>query len=518
MSTSFELSQASLRRSQATSQPFHRGGQAPSPRTKVDSDAESSAAGQGISGARPALPDAVGLTERILLEALDTINVAVFATDASGQLLFANRVAQQILKTRDGLSLTGQGTLEAARPNARPSLLELINLAASAPRSGDTSWKDAILVVKRPDGRRPLTVVVHSVRGVRASGESTVASVLIFALDPERSVGISESGLRQLHGITAREARLANLLMEGHTLEECCEILNIQTSTARMHLGSMFAKTGVQRQSQLVSLLLRSLGTICCSNDISSVTVPAGMNARTNPAKKGPGAVEAGLEALDCLGVGVALTSTSRQLLFANQVASRMLEAGDGLDLTSGVMSTMEHPGNPPWDPLQPLKPHPSRRMRNGERDTLLGAVRPSGRRPLTLMVRRLSDFCSARAHEPAFLIFILDPERSVRVAEDGLRQLYGLTPSEARLANLLMEGNPFDACCKELQIRPSTARMHLSNLFAKTGVQRQGQLISLLVRSLGILPCWDPLDPKQEERLHDVPANPWEGPCDGYA
>jgi DNA-binding CsgD family transcriptional regulator len=87
-------------------------------------------------------------------------------------------------------------------------------------------------------------------------------------------------------------------------------------------------------------------------------------------------------------------------------------------------------------------------------------------------------------------------------MAEEGLRQLYGLTPSEARLANLMMEGNPLDACCKELQIRPSTARMHLSNLFAKTGVQRQGQLIALLVRSLGILPGSEPSEVRQEESL----------------
>jgi DNA-binding CsgD family transcriptional regulator len=517
MSSSFELSQASRRRPQATSQPFHRAGQAPLPHRKDGSDGESSAAAQGTSDARPVLSDAFGLPERILPEALDALNVAVFATDISGQLLFANRLAQQILKTRDGLSLTGQGTLEAARANARPSLLELINLAASASASGEASAKDAILIVKRPYGRRPLTVVVHSVRGVRPSSEFPVASVLIFALDPERSAEISESGLRQLHCITAREARLANLLIEGHTLEECCETLNIQISTARMHLGSMFAKTGVQRQSQLVSRLLRSLGAICCPNDMSSVTVPAGMNARTSPAKKVAAALEAGREALDCLGVGVALTSKARQLLFANQTASRILEAGDGLDLTSGVLSTMEHPGNPPWDPLQPLKPHPSRRVQNGGRDILMAAVRRSGRKPLTLMIRRPSDFSSAQEHEPVFLIFVLDPERSVRVAEDGLRQLYGLTPSESRLANLLMEGHPFDACCKALQIRPSTARMHLSNLFAKTGVQRQGQLISLLVRSLGILPCWDPVDPKQEDKLNAAPANSWQGPCDEY-
>jgi DNA-binding CsgD family transcriptional regulator len=101
-------------------------------------------------------------------------------------------------------------------------------------------------------------------------------------------------------------------------------------------------------------------------------------------------------------------------------------------------------------------------------------------------MVRNVA--AQAGPQEPAFLIFILDPERPMRVDEDWLRQLYGLTPCEARLANLLIEGKTFDNCCNQLEIRPSTARMHLGNLFAKTGVQRQGQLISLLMRSLGMI------------------------------
>jgi DNA-binding CsgD family transcriptional regulator len=512
MSTSFEFSQTSQRRLQATSKSFPRGGHSPSGRRR-DYAVEATVTDQWNPGRSGPLWGAANLTERVVPEALDTLNVAVFATDASGQLLFANHAAQQILRMRDGLALTAKGTLEPSRATVRPSLLELIGSAASSPVSGDACARNPILVIKRPYGRRPLTVVVHAVRGVRPSPDFRVPSVLVFALDPERPVGIAEAGLRQLHGITAREARLANLLIEGNTLEECCDTLSIQTSTARMHLGSLFAKTGVQRQSQLVSLLLRSLGAIRCSSDSSGVAVPAGVDAKTSPAKKSSGALMAGLNALDCLEVGVAVTSKSRQLLFANAVARRIVEARDGLDLSGGVLSTMERPGNPPWDPIQPAKPHPSRRGQNG-RDTLVAAVRGSAKRPLTLMIRRISTFSSAQEDEPAFLIFILDPQRSVRTAEEGLRQLYGLTPSEARLANLLMEGNPLDACCRELQIRPSTARMHLSNLFAKTGVQRQGQLISLLVRSLGILPGSEPVDVRQEESLDAAPSS-WQAPYD---
>jgi DNA-binding CsgD family transcriptional regulator len=88
----------------------------------------------------------------------------------------------------------------------------------------------------------------------------------------------------------------------------------------------------------------------------------------------------------------------------------------------------------------------------------------------------------------PSVLVFIWDPQLPVHDTEVGLRELFGFTSCEARLAHLLMEGNTVDDCCTHLDIRPSTVRMHLANLFAKTGVQRQGQLISLLWKSVGMV------------------------------
>ena len=88
----------------------------------------------------------------------------------------------------------------------------------------------------------------------------------------------------------------------------------------------------------------------------------------------------------------------------------------------------------------------------------------------------------------PAIILFILDPEIPVERVETELRQLYGLTSMEARLANLLMEGKALDECCTVLGIRRSTARTHLQHLFEKVGVQRQSELVSLLLKSIGLV------------------------------
>src|SRR6267143_3866854 len=45
------------------------------------------------------------------LEALDLLSIGLVVSNASGQLLLANRMAEKILRTRDGLELNSDGVL-----------------------------------------------------------------------------------------------------------------------------------------------------------------------------------------------------------------------------------------------------------------------------------------------------------------------------------------------------------------------------------------------------------------------
>ena len=54
---------------------------------------------------------------------------------------------------------------------------------------------------------------------------------------------------------------MAKLLAEGANLDQASAELGIARNTARAQLRSIFAKTGVSRQSMLVSLMLKSVVT-----------------------------------------------------------------------------------------------------------------------------------------------------------------------------------------------------------------------------------------------------------------
>jgi DNA-binding CsgD family transcriptional regulator len=193
------------------------------------------------------------------LDALDLLNIGLAVTDVSGQVSLTNETARQILEARDGLELSSDGVLRTLK-RGNPSLGEVMQQVAGTAASGKPEKNEAVIAVQRPSDKRPLTLLVRSAK--RTNADPDGPATLVFILDPELSVDLDEAALRQLYGLTSAETRLASLLMEGKTLDDCCFELGIRRSTARTHLQHLFEKAGVQRQSELVFLLLKSVGLV----------------------------------------------------------------------------------------------------------------------------------------------------------------------------------------------------------------------------------------------------------------
>jgi len=198
--------------------------------------------------------------------------------------------------------------------------------------------------------------------------------------------------------------------------------------------------------------------------------------------------LSAGLEALDLLNIGLIVCSASAELLIANQTAERLLAARDGLVLDGDGALATTHDDNLSLKDL--IRSVARKRTQEVARDSAFAVERNAGKRPLTLFVRAVNTKSDTPSpHEAAALVMILDSAHPVEIAETELRQLYAFTATEARLANHLMEGLSLEECCAAMGIRRTTARMHLRNIFAKTGVRRQGELVSLLLKSIGLGP-----------------------------
>ena len=87
-------------------------------------------------------------------------------------------------------------------------------------------------------------------------------SVAVFVRDAERKAQLPVRLAQQLFQLTAAETSLAIQLANGLSLDEASDMLNIRRNTARAHLRSIFSKTGVRRQTELVRIFLNSVALL----------------------------------------------------------------------------------------------------------------------------------------------------------------------------------------------------------------------------------------------------------------
>lgn len=190
-----------------------------------------------------------------LQETLDRLPLGVVLLDAAGRVLQLNKAAEAITAAGDGLRV-GRDGLQAADPGETRSLRRLVAGAAATSRGTGTAAGGA-MGLSRPSGALPLSVLVAPLAGERlASGPGWPAAV-VFLSDPEQKEAAPADVLVRLYSLTRAEAKLAGKLLEGKELTEAAAELGVTMNTARTHLKRVFDKTGMQRQADLVRLLLR---------------------------------------------------------------------------------------------------------------------------------------------------------------------------------------------------------------------------------------------------------------------
>jgi DNA-binding CsgD family transcriptional regulator len=89
---------------------------------------------------------------------------------------------------------------------------------------------------------------------------------------------------------------------------------------------------------------------------------------------------------------------------------------------------------------------------------------------------------------DAAVVIFISDPELRDVSLTDVLHEVYGLTPAEAELAQLLAQGISLEAAAKRRNVTLNTARSQLKQVFAKTDTRRQGELLKLVLSGVAAI------------------------------
>jgi DNA-binding CsgD family transcriptional regulator len=192
---------------------------------------------------------------------------------------------------------------------------------------------------------------------------------------------------------------------------------------------------------------------------------------------------------LDKVPQGALIVSRTGHLIFANRSAEQMLAHNDGLVLDR--QGNLESPSANDHQQLHQLigTAGHANALLSAQSGGVFQLQRPSGLRPLSLLIAPLNhDLSHDNYHQPSVLIFITDPEQRMESMEAVLLRLYSLTPAEARLAAILVQGKSVAMAAAELHVTQNTARTHLKHIFEKTGAKRQSELVQLLLNSPAVL------------------------------
>jgi DNA-binding CsgD family transcriptional regulator len=190
--------------------------------------------------------------------ALDILPTGVIFVDFKGDVILMNRTAAACVAERDGLLATPAGL--RAELSAESIQLQKTIQEATATSSGNGSRAGGTVVVSRR-ARPPLGVQISPIRSSTVD-VSRKAAAVAFVTDPLRIQRPQQETLRMCYGLTAAECRVALLLSDGGSPREISDTLGISENTVRTQIKSIFSKTGVHRQSELIRLLVGSAGLV----------------------------------------------------------------------------------------------------------------------------------------------------------------------------------------------------------------------------------------------------------------
>ena len=196
------------------------------------------------------------LRQDALLKGLDRLVIGLILYDSNAQPVYINPTARAIIDSHPGMQLQN-GDLFLLDADAEKNLRQtIIDTAGIDP---DDSWKQSVAIgITHPDVEAPLPLLVTPMHAdlITSDLDYDGAKVAVFLSDPNMQQPISIDNLVSVYSLTPSEAQVAISLANGHSIDEIAVSSSHSSHTIRSQLKSVFRKTGVSRQSELIKLLL----------------------------------------------------------------------------------------------------------------------------------------------------------------------------------------------------------------------------------------------------------------------
>ncbi|MFO1322264.1 MAG: PAS domain-containing protein [Burkholderiales bacterium] len=175
---------------------------------------------------------------------------------------------------------------------------------------------------------------------------------------------------------------------------------------------------------------------------------------------------------IDLVPLGVLVLDRDRTMVLANKSARTLLAARDGLavDPRGRCQPVLADARRPFMDRVDKVL---GGRFEADAAPHYVKLPRVDGRAPLLTRLVRLPD-----VQAPSVCVLIRDSAAPCGPSVAALRQLFSLTPAEARLACALANGYTIDEYSNAMGVTRNTTRTQLASVLGKTDTCRQADLI----------------------------------------
>ncbi len=184
---------------------------------------------------------------RLTLDTLDMAGLGALFLDRQGRVLEANGTVQSMIA--DGRLPMRDGHIRSLDPHSDQVLGQTIMRCLLSPDTGGGR-----LQIVGSCG--PLQVQCAPFPGDLAYPAQQRPRLVVLVSDPQQKLRQRMAELTRLHGLTRAEVELAIAVVQTGSRKQAAELRGVSDATARAQLTSIFDKTGVRRQTELVRLLM----------------------------------------------------------------------------------------------------------------------------------------------------------------------------------------------------------------------------------------------------------------------
>jgi DNA-binding CsgD family transcriptional regulator len=193
------------------------------------------------------------LLDSAALEAAGISASPFLLLDARGRVAYLSDEAERMVGASPAVRIV-DGELETAGSPGQ-ELQRLISSCLDAPAG---HWSSAGGTVRITEGKGANLIVTvmpihpdHPLLALERAG-----FVALFLHSPGNRPRLCWRTLRDVYGFTPAESSLANHLVEGESLQQVAESSGVSLNTVRSQLKSIFRKCGVNRQPELIVMLV----------------------------------------------------------------------------------------------------------------------------------------------------------------------------------------------------------------------------------------------------------------------